>query len=102
LATPHNRLLFLLSPQVQTITGREFLLWSTPQAMDAMKARPVLAMERQMSTARKGRTKIATMKDAAVYGLKWTGTAYRQGVGELNPRHLEWMMNYPDGWTETE
>ncbi len=51
---------------------------------------------------RKNRTKVGTMKDAAVYGLKWTGTASRQGEGELSPRHLEWMMNYPDGWTETE
>ena len=70
--------------------------------MDAMKARPEAAMERQMNIARKGRTKIATMKDAAVYGLEWTGEATRLGEGELNPRHLEWMMNYPDGWTETE
>ena len=101
-ATPHNRLLFRLLPQVQTITGKEFLLWPTPQAMDAMKARPPAAMEKQMTTARKGRTKIATMKDAAVYGLKWTGEASRLGEGELNPHHLEWMMNYPDGWTETE
>ncbi len=102
LATPRNRLLFRLCPRVGTITGIEFLLWPTPQAMDAMKARPPLAMEKQMNTARKGRTKIATMKDAAVYGLEWTGKATRLGEGELNPRHLEWMMNYPDGWTETE
>lgn len=100
LATPANRLLFQLSAQVQTITGSEFLLWPTPQAMDAMKARPPEAMARQMNTARKGRKKIATMKDAAVYGLEWTGEAVRLGDGELSPLRLEWMMNYPIGWTE--
>jgi hypothetical protein len=40
------------------------------------------------------------MKDAAVYGQKWTGEAERQGEGELNPQRLEWMMGYPIGWTE--
>lgn len=102
LATPRNRLLFRLLPQAQTITGKEFLLWPTPQAMDAMKARPPEAMKRQMTTSRAGRNKIATMKDAAVYGLKWNGEAIRLGEGELNPQHLEWMMGYPIGWTEIE
>ena len=101
-ATPHGRLLFQLCPQVQTITGTEFLLWPTPQAMDSIKARPPEAMVKQMNGARKGRTKIATLKDAAVYGLEWKGQAIRQGEGELNPQHLEWQMNYPIGWTETE
>ena len=101
--TPHNRLLFRLWPTAQTIDGTESISWPTPQAMDAMKARPPLAMETQMLRGgRKNRSKIGTMKDAAVYGLKWKGEAVRQGEGELNPRHLEWMMNYPDGWTETK
>lgn len=68
--------------------------------MDAMKARPPEAMKRQMTIARAGRKKIATMKDAAVYGLEWNGEAERLGVGELNPQHLEWMMGYPIGWTD--
>jgi len=101
--TPRNRLLFRLWPQVETIDGTEFMLWPTPQAMDAMKARPAPAMAKQMvNGGRKNRTKLGTMKDAAVYGLKWTGEAKRQGQGELNPRHLEWMMGYPIGWTEIE
>jgi len=101
-ATPHNRILFRLWATEQTIDGTEFLLSPTPQAMDAMKARPAAALEKQMDGARKNRTRIGTMKDVAVYGLKWTGTACRQGEGELSPRRLEWMMNFPDGWTETE
>jgi len=40
------------------------------------------------------------MKDAAVYGLEWTGKAERLGDGELNPNRLEWMMGYPIGWTD--
>ena len=99
-ATPQGRLLFQLVPQVDPIEGIEFTVWPTPQAMDAMKARPVPAMKRQMDTARKGRTKIATMKDSAVYGLNWHGEATRLGEGELNPQRLEWMMGYPIGWTE--
>lgn len=102
LTTPHGRLLFLLSPQVETITDKEFLLWPTPQAMDSMTARSPQGMEKLMNGQRKGRTKINTMKDAAVYGLEWKGRAIRLGDGELNPHHLEWQMNYPDGWTETE
>lgn len=99
--TPRNRLLFRLWPTVQTIDETEFILWPTPQAMDAMKARPEAAMARQMiNGGRKNRTKLGTMKDSAVYGIKWKGIACRQGEGELNPRHLEWMMNYPTGWTE--
>jgi len=70
--------------------------------MDGMKARPAEAMHRQMVNQRKGRTKIANMKDVAVYGLNWTGEAVRLGDGELNPQILEWMQGYPIGWTEIE
>jgi hypothetical protein len=55
-----------------------------------------------MVNQRKGRTKIANMKDVAVYGLNWTGEAVRLGDGELNPQRLEWMQGYPIGWTEIE
>ena len=48
------------------------------------------------------RTRAAMKGLVAVYGLKWTGEAKRQGQGELNPHHLEWMMGYPIGWTEIE
>jgi hypothetical protein len=100
--TPRKRTVYRLFPLARTIRESGFLLWPTPQAMDAMKARPPLAMERQMTTQRKGRKKIATMKDAAVYGLEWTGRAERSGDGELSPLRLEWMMGYQTGWTEIE
>lgn len=101
--TPRNRLLFRLWPAEQTIDGTEFLLWPTPQAMDGMKARPTPAMAQQIiNGGRKNRTKLGTMKDAAVYGLQWKGQAVRLGDGELNPQRLEWMMGYPIGWTEIE
>ena len=95
-------LLFRLLPQARPTEETGFMLWPTPQAMDAMVARSPEAMKRQMTTSRKGRTKIGTMKDAAVYGLLWTGEAIRKGEGELSPHYLEWMLNYPDGWTEIE
>lgn len=98
--TPSNRTVFRLVRQGRTTKESEFSLWPTPQAMDAMTARSPAGMDKQMNGARKGRSKIATMKDAAVYGLNWTGKAVRLGDGELNPRHLEWMQGYPLGWTE--
>ena len=99
-ATPFGHLLFQLMPRDYPTTETGCILWPTPQAMDAMKARPSAAMVKHMNGPRKGRTKIGTMKDAAVYGLLWTGEATRQGEGELNPQRLEWMMGYPIGWTE--
>lgn len=102
LVTPQGRSVFRLSLSEPTTTEKEYGLSPTPQAMDAMKARSPGAIERQMTTARKGREKIATMKDVAVYGLYWNGQAIRLGDGELNPQRLEWMMGYPIGWTEIE
>lgn len=98
--TPSGRSVSRLVRQGRTTKESEFSLWPTPQAMDAMTARSPAGMDKQMNGARKGRSKIATMKDAAVYGLNWNGKAVRLGDGELNPRHLEWMQGYPLGWTE--
>lgn len=100
-ATPRGRLMFRLVASERITTGSASGLWPTPQAMDAMRARGEGAMLRQMTGPRRGRKKIATMKDAAVYGLHWEGAAKRLGSGELSPRRLEWMMGYPDGWTDT-
>lgn len=102
LTTAQGYYVYQLSLSEQTITEKEYGLWPTPQAMDAMKARSPEAMNRQMSTTRKGRKKISTMKDAAVYGLYWKGEAIRHGSGELNPQTLEWMMGYPIDWTDLE
>lgn len=98
--TPQSRWIFRLSVTVAPITGEEFLLWPTPSASDKIPARSEAAMIRQMTEQRKGRTKISTLKDAAVYGLDWTGEATRLGNGELNPQLSEWMMGYPIDWTE--
>lgn len=100
--TPQGRSLSRLAPSARTIRERGFLLWPTPQAMDAMHARGASALERQMQTSRAGRTKLATLKDAAVYGLNWTGEATRLGDGELNPEFVEWLMGFQIGWTDLE
>ena len=98
--TPQGRSLSRLAPSARTIRENGFLLWPTPQAMDSMTARGAPALERQMQTKRKGRTKLATLKDAAVYGLNWKGEAARLGEGELNPEFVESLMGYEIGWTD--
>lgn len=102
LVTPAGRSYSQLLPLERLIRESGCLLLPTPQAMDAMPARSPEAMHRQMTTHRKGRTRISVLKDVAVYGLNWTGSATRLGEGQLNRQYARWMMGFPENWRDND
>jgi hypothetical protein len=58
-----NVLLFQLQASVLGTKEKEFGLWATPNTMDVLPPRSKEATTRQMTTARKGRTKPANLRE---------------------------------------
>jgi hypothetical protein len=58
-----NVLLFQLQASVLGIKEKEFGLWATPNTMDILPPRSKEGTTRQMTTARKGRTKPANLRE---------------------------------------
>jgi hypothetical protein len=58
-----NVLLFQLQASVLGIKEKEFGLWATPNTMDVLPPRSKEGTTRQMTTARKGRTKPANLRE---------------------------------------
>jgi hypothetical protein len=58
-----NVLLFQLQASVHGIKGNEFGFWATPNTMDILPPRSKEGTIRQMTTARKGRTKPANLRE---------------------------------------
>lgn len=110
------------------LSARIHMKWPTPNTFDAIAPRSEEAMRRQFSTARKGRTAPANLREAIHPNLypdalwptpltndaknatlppshaEWDslpGEMIRQGVqGSLNPAWVEMLQGYPSGWTD--
>lgn len=97
---------FPLQPVAQLTRGTGSGLWPTPNCMDVLPLRSREALIRQFSTARKGRTKPANLREA-VHPACWPqnlsdSSMYEeaQQAGHLNPEWVEWLMGFPEGWTD--
>lgn len=129
-ATPAGRLLFQLVVSMPTTKETDFGLWLTPNTMDHLPIRSEEALKKQYQKNRQGRTTHATLREQVAYPppeKMWPTPAacdykgaprnrymgsptYRGNLdeavrtskddGQLNPAWVEWLMGYPEGWTE--
>ena len=61
--TPQGRLVFQLRASVQTTKEKGFGLWATPNTMDHLPQRSPESVKKQMTTARKGRTRPSNLRE---------------------------------------
>tara|TARA_R100000808_G_scaffold1358_1_gene6294 strand:- start:418 stop:930 length:513 start_codon:yes stop_codon:yes gene_type:complete len=89
-ATPRKRLLFQLLPSVHHTGGTEFGLLPTPSAHEARLG------YQDRSTGKKG-----TQKSLSTVIIDSQGGRGKV-TGQLSPIFVEWLMGYPQGWTDCE
>jgi len=96
--TPQGRLLFRLLPVTHPTEETEFGLspemWPTPAARDYKGAN---GYERTKQKIDKG--------ERAQMGQLPNAVMMQEGKhisGSLNPQWVEWLMGYPEGWTDLE
>lgn len=126
--TKYSRLLYQLAPSARRIDAIEFGLLATPNTMDLMAPKTERAVLKEATVTRRGRTKMANLRDQLFHGMLlktpsaseheggwkvtdkyWDAKApklkMRDQIGratglKLQPRFVEWMMGFPDDWTE--
>ena len=92
-ATPSNRLLFQLAPWTPRTDEIESGLLPTPSTRDGVRHSTNMEYFKR-------RMKIAPML-TCVIGI--TGERTKSGqLGKVTPEFVEWMMGYPNGWTDCE
>jgi len=79
---------------VVKVRGNDYTLWPTPTAVDYKGARKPETMKK---TGRNPMTN--SLSDAAAHT---NPEQEGQLSGSLNPTWVEWLMGYPEGWTELE
>ena len=127
-ATPAKRLLFQLVPSEPTTGGTGFGFWRTPtsnsgggcdvEALLSKTPRPsgarrTMTLNHQVKDQRlwptpaardyKGGRKLETLKEAGrneTNSLPDAVNVANQATGSLNPQWVEWLMGFPEGWTD--
>jgi len=88
-ATPQGRSLFQLVPLTHLTDETEFgsspEMWATPVASDS-----------------KGAPKNRFKGSPTYHGNLSEEVRTHQEDGQLNPQWVEWLMGYPEGWTDLE
>jgi hypothetical protein len=117
--TPSGRSLFQLAPQTLRTDATEFgsspEMWATPSAADSVgttgggqgkslrtdvkmwptaTARDYKGGRTPETLAKAGRNETNSLPDAV--------NAQMGKTGSLNPQWVEWLMGYPEGWTDLE
>jgi len=97
-STPQGRLLFRLLPVTHPTDGIEFgssdEIWPTPAARDYKGANGYERTKKKLENgerAQMGQLPNAVMMEEG-----------KQISGSLNPQWVEWLMGYPEGWTDLE
>jgi len=121
--TKCNRLLFLLVPSMPLIGEIEFGLWPTPKAGNCGMSAKTSGRSVEKSTHLTTQVALSlgmigkngklmptpTAQDAKNSTLPVSqrdrdsipGQLLRDGhTGQLNPQWVEWLMGYPEGWTD--
>jgi len=97
--------LFPLHPLEHLIGEKDSSYWATPNTMDHLPLRSKKALIHQFTHARKGRTKPANLREQ-IHPECWPVNLMKESTkmptGKLNPVFVEWLMNYPLGWTELD
>lgn len=101
-ATPHGRLLFRLVPSMPDIDETEFGLWLTPTVPRPHDSENTegkdYPSQKQNHLARQVR--LEWTPDAHCYKGGAENQRKKQLNGALNPTWVEWLMGYPEGWTD--
>ena len=146
--TQRQRLIFQLSldqerPTKENDCGSLPEMWATPNTMDHLPQRSKAALQKRITTTRKGRKKPCNLReqvdpetvkaweqsqqpemwptpatrdhkggyqggrmrngkvswDTLDVAVQYTDNQSKTG-GQLNPQWVEWLMGYPEGWTE--
>ena len=120
---------YLLPKSAQNISATESGLWATPTTMDKLPPKSQVALQKEATVARPGRSRPANLRDQVCNMQNWPtptrrdykGTSKKRVkghprhagnldsvveletgeiAGRLNPTWLEWLMGWPLGWTE--
>ena len=96
--TKLGRLYFQLAPSTPRTEGTGCGLWPTAQAMDSIH-RSYDSFKGIMERPRQGQTQrgIHAPNDALTNQDRGDGKPIG---GQLNPTWVEWLMGYPEGWTD--
>ena len=110
--TPCNRLLFQLAPWTPRTDEIEFGFWATPRASSAMSAAniekraedkfPNLETQVARSLLPTPTTQDASNNGGASQYNRNSLPLNAEIGGALNPTWVEWLMGYPEGWTDCE
>tara|TARA_B100001093_G_scaffold265119_1_gene253478 strand:+ start:1105 stop:1551 length:447 start_codon:yes stop_codon:yes gene_type:complete len=92
--TPHKRSVYQLAPSMPRTAETASSWWPTPKGVDYKGARKPETMEK---TGRNPMTN--SLGDAVAHT---NPVKEGQLSGSLNPKWVEWLMGYPEGWTELE
>ena len=118
-ATPRNRLLFQLLPSMRRTGETAFGLLPTMTATNANgrtyqysrreKTKPVLSLagvaKLWPTPTASQEAKNATLPVSQINRDNLAGALLRAGEkrgGQLNPEWVEWLMGYPEGWTDLD
>ena len=113
-ATPQGRLLFQLVPSALPTEGTESGLWPTPRASEWKDCGPVGSKSHTHMYDRKylcAQVKMWPTPSASEHKAGLPGDKMQKmlgnhpevrnsGTGTLNPTWVEWLMGYPEGWTD--
>jgi len=111
-ATPRGRQLFQLVPSMPRTDETEFGLWPTPSATDGkgsgvngdLRDRLDYAVERGATKTKKfwptPRAGSDAMCGGSGHAKMLKGTDLEINRGSLNPQWVEWLMGFPEGWTD--
>ena len=91
-ATPQGRSLFQLVPLTHLTDETEFGL--SPEMWPTATARDYKGGRMPETLAKAGRNETNSLPDAV--------NAQMGKTGSLNPQWVEWLMGYPEGWTDLE
>ena len=121
--TPQGRSLFQLAPQTLRTDATEFgsspEMWPTPTVQDSNKATKKWRENHQNNLTAAvynpemlWPTPSASNAKGAVRDRFYGSEKYRHNLdeavrthkydGQLNPQWVEWLMGYPEGWTDLE
>ena len=90
--TPQGRSLFQLAPQTLRTGATGF--GSSPEMWPTATARDYKGGRTPETLAKAGRNETNSLPDAV--------NAQMGRTGSLNPQWVEWLMGYPEGWTDLE
>ena len=119
-STPHGRLLFRLVPSTPNTDVSEFGLWPTPTAPGSHQVGKITEWGGSGNPLRKMWPTLTVDDSNTVMLPTPTARDWRSGKasqatmdknnrplsehvgGSLNPEWVEWLMGYPEGWTDLE